>query len=266
MRATTDSGQAITLRRPEIVFSRVLVGVDGSAESYEAGRQAGLFLEDEGELTLLVAYDIASAPVGGTGVGVPAYPDEDLQRERATNPLREAREATPKDVTEKLVRGCSWEELIREAEREQDTLIAVGSHGIGRARGIVVGSTATKAAHKAPCSVLVARKAGPHFPRRIVAGVDGSLGSAAAYAAARHLAAFSAELWPVVAHGGKGVDARRVAAIVDDRHEDVPDEPVPALVAAADADSVSSAAGACTASSRWARSRSGSLTRRARRY
>jgi nucleotide-binding universal stress UspA family protein len=242
MTATTDSGQAMTLRGAETVFSRVLVGIDGSAESYEAGRQAGLLLEDEGELTLLAAYDIASALVGATGAAVPAYFDEDLQRERSTNALQGAREGIPNDVerTEKLVRGCSWEELIGEAEREHDTLIAVGSHGIGRARGIVVGSTATEVAHKAPCSVLVARKAGPRFPRRIVVGVDGSPESVAAYAAARHLAArFSAELWPVVAHGGKSVDARRVAAIVDDRHEDLPDEPVPALVvAAADADLV----------------------------
>jgi hypothetical protein len=68
-----------------------------------------------------------------------------------------------------VVRGRSWEELLGEAERERHTLIAVGSHGIGRARGIVVGSTATEVAHKARCSVLVARKARLHFPRRIVA-------------------------------------------------------------------------------------------------
>jgi nucleotide-binding universal stress UspA family protein len=93
-------------------------------------------------------------------------------------------------------------------------------------------------AHKARCSVLVARNAGPDFPGRIVVGVDGSPESAAAYAAARHLAGrFGADLWPVVAHGGKGVDKRLVATIVDHRHEDLPDEPARALAAAAaDAD------------------------------
>ena len=69
-------------------------------------------------------------------------------------------------------------------------------------------------------------------------GVDGSTGSEVAYAVARHLAGrFTAELWPVVAHGGKGVDRQRVELIVDRRYEDLPDEPVKALVAAAaDAD------------------------------
>lgn len=240
MKATADNAPATTLAGPETVFSRVLVGIDGSAESREAARQAALLLEDGGDLTLLAAYDIAPALVGGTGIGVPAYLDEDLQRKAAEDALRGTLEEMRGQFSSaaKVVRGSSWEELLREAEREQGTLIAVGSHGIGRAHGIVVGSTATEVVHKAPCSVLVAREAGPSFPRRIVVGVDGSPESAAAYAAARQLAArFAAELWPVVAHGGKGVDKRQVATIIDHHHEDLSDEPVPALVAAAaDAD------------------------------
>ena len=222
------------------VFSRILVGVDGSPESGEATRQAAILLEDEGELTLLSAYDTAPGLVGGTGAHVPDYLDEDVQRTAAEHALQGVVEQIQahSSSTAKVVHGNSWQELLGEAERAQDTLIAIGSHGIGRARGIVVGSTATEVVHKAPCSVLVARKAGAQFPRRIVVGVDGSPESEAAYTAARRLAArFGAEVWPVVAHGGKGVDKGLVATIVDRRHEDLPDEPAPALVAAgADAD------------------------------
>jgi nucleotide-binding universal stress UspA family protein len=221
------------------VFSRILVGVDGSPESGEATRQAAILLEDKGELTLLSAYDTAPGLVGGTGTHVPDYLDEDVQRKAAEHALQGVVEQVQghSSSTAKVVHGISWQELLGEAECAQDTLIAIGSHGIGRARGIVVGSTATEVLHKAPCSVLVARKAGAQFPRRVVVGVDGSPESDAAYTAARHLAArFGAEVWPVVAHGGKGVDKRLVATIVD-RHEDLPDQPVPALVAAgADAD------------------------------
>jgi nucleotide-binding universal stress UspA family protein len=82
--------------------------------------------------------------------------------------------------------------------------------------------------------VLIARAAGGPFPRRIVVGIDGSPQSAVAYATARRFAIrFGSEVWPVVAHGGKGVDKQRVAGIVDYHHEDLPDEPVAALVAAA---------------------------------
>jgi nucleotide-binding universal stress UspA family protein len=221
------------------VFSRVLVGIDGSEESREAARQAAILVD--GELTLLASYDVAPAIVGGTGSRVPAYMDEDLQREAATTSLGRVR----KDVaiaspTGKIVRGRAATALISEVEREQDTLLVVGSHGLGRLAGFVIGSTATEVIHKAPCSVLVARKGSESddFPNRVVVGVDGSPESAAAYAVARRLSErFNAELWPLVAAGGKSVDRRLVNLIIDRRREDSPDEPVTALVAAsADAD------------------------------
>jgi nucleotide-binding universal stress UspA family protein len=217
------------------VFSRVLVGIDGSEESREAARQAASLVE--GELTLLAAYDVAPAIVGGTGTRVPGYFDEDVQRDAATDALGRAREdvaiASP---TGKIVRGRAAAALISEVERERDTLLVVGSHGLGRLAGFVMGSTATEVIHKAPCSVLVARRRSEsdEFLNKVVVGVDGSPESAAAYALARQLSErFSAELWPVVAHGGKVVDRRLVDLIVDRQREELPDEPVAALVAAA---------------------------------
>ena len=235
MTTAQDIGSAVT--GPLAVFSRVLVGIDGSDESREAARQAAALTE--GELTLLAVYDTVLALVATTGMMPPANIDLDLQRDTAEDALRRVRaELGDRPASGKIVKGCSWEELIREVEREHDTLIAIGTHGNGRARGIVMGSTATELIHKAPCSVLVSRDAGKEFPRKMVVGVDGSPESAVAYAAARHLAErFGAELWPVVAHGGKGVDKSLTAMIVRDRHEDLLDEPVSALVAAsADAD------------------------------
>ena len=222
------------------LFASVLVGIDGSPEALEAARQASVLAE--GRVELLAAYDIAAGLVGGTGTSVPAYYDDERLRSEAENAIAQARGEVEQlaSAEARIVRGNSWDELIREVERSQHTLVAVGSHGQGRFRGVLVGSTTTELIHKAPCSVLVARKAGPDFPRRIVAGVDGSPESAAAYAVARRLSErLSAELWPVVAHGGKGVDKQLVAKIVDYHHEDLPDEPVPAIVsAAADADLV----------------------------
>jgi nucleotide-binding universal stress UspA family protein len=70
--------------------------------------------------------------------------------------------------------------LLDEIALEHITLVAVGSHGAGRSRGIVIGSTATELVHKAPCSVLVARKPLKDFPGPIAVGVDGSKEAAAA--------------------------------------------------------------------------------------
>jgi nucleotide-binding universal stress UspA family protein len=236
MNAVTETTSA----QARSVFSRILVGIDGSEGSREAARQAALLVD--GELTLLASYDVAPA-IGGTGTGVPAYLDEDLQREAATESLRRAcNDIAAASPTGQVVRGRAADALISEAEREQDTLLVVGSHGLGRFAGFVIGSTATEIIHKAPCSVLVTRKGSESvgFPSKVVVGVDGSAESAAAYAVARRLSErFDAELWPVVATGGKPVDRRLVDRIIDGRREESPDEPVSALVAAAaDADLV----------------------------
>ena len=221
------------------VFDRVLVGVDGSTESREAVRQAAALVD--GELSLLAVYDVAPAIVGGTGFYVPDYSNLDLQRTAATEALGQAREdAAPASPTGKIVHGRAADALIAEVEREQGTLLVLGSHGLGRLAGFVMGSTATEVIHKAPCSVLIARRRSESkdLPSKIVVGVDGSPESAAAYAAARRLAGrLNAELWPVVANGGKAVDRGLVDSIVGHRREELPDEPVAALLAAAaDAD------------------------------
>ena len=233
MSAATQQKQLVVPK----IFNRVLVGIDGSEESREAARQAATLAD--GPLTLLSVYDIASPLVGGTGFGVPSYYDEGAQRDSAEHALglvqEDVRTATP---TGKIVKGVPWDALIDEAERGGDTLIAVGSSGVGRMAGIVMGSVATEVIHKAPCSVLVARKRSDAFPHKIVVGLDGSSESLAAYAVARQLAQrFETELVPVLAHGGKPVDRYEVDGVVGYHREELPDEPVTALIAAsADAD------------------------------
>ncbi|MGH8986354.1 MAG: universal stress protein [Acidimicrobiia bacterium] len=235
MNAVTETTNA----QRRSVFSRVLVGIDGSEESREAARQAAILVD--GDLALLASYDVAPAIVAGTGTHVPDYFDEDLQREAAMDALGRARESVAIALpTGKIVRGRPADALISEVEREQDTLLALGSHGLGRLAGFIMGSTATEVIHKAACSVLVARRRSEsaEFPNKVVVGVDGSPESAAAYAVARRLSErFNAELWPVVAHGGKTVDRALIDSIVDGWREDLPDAPVAALLAAAaDAD------------------------------
>lgn len=237
MASTSPAG---TKEEPLLTFSRVLVGVDGSPEARDAAGQAATLTDGRGRLTLLAVYNVAPAIVGGTGSETPAYFDEDVQRERAKDALERTRRALAvvAEPVEKVTRGNAWDELIGEIAREEHTLVALGSHGGGRIRGILGGSTATEVVHRAPCSVLLARRAGGEFPSRIVVGIDGSPASAAAYATARTVAdRFGSELRPIVAHGGKGVDARMVAVMVDRGREDVSGSAVAALAAAAtDAD------------------------------
>jgi nucleotide-binding universal stress UspA family protein len=226
-------------RLPVDVFRRVLVGVDGSAEALEAARQAAWLRDPATELMLLSAWTLPP-PLISAGMTIPWEADARVAQQRAQEAAARAQldivQLAAADIT--VERGFGWDALIREARHGQHTLIAVGSHGAGRARGVLSGSTATELLHKAPCSVLVARASGTAFPRKIVVGVDGSPESTLAYAAARELAVrFGSTLWPVVATGGKGVNRAAADAIIDVRYEERPDRPVRALVAAAaDAD------------------------------
>jgi nucleotide-binding universal stress UspA family protein len=238
MTVQTSEASKATRPAPPSIFSRILVGADGSSAGSEAVRQAGVLLEPEGELTVLGAFDALDAFVGGTvGMTPSVRIDSDAQREAAEAAVAQAVDALP-GTTGKVVRGPAWKELIREAERERDGLIVVGSHGTGRAAGILIGSTATELVHNAPCSVLIARKTKADFPRSIVVGIDGSPASAYAFEIAAELSArFGVRLWNVVAHGGKAVDPVRIAELVGHRREDLQDHPVDALVtAAAEAD------------------------------
>jgi nucleotide-binding universal stress UspA family protein len=232
MAATSHMSRLEAGRR---VFSSVLVGIDGSEQALEAARQAAVLEDVDGHLTLLAAWD--TAPVmGGTGSRIPYYYDEELQRRRREKALAAANDhiGSYAAAVSKLVRGTAVGRLLEEIERSEHTLVAVGSSRVGRIRGILEGDVATEIVHRAPCSVLIARTADLEFPRRLVVGIDGSIESAAAYAAARYLSErFGAELRALVAWGGQSVNERLAAVITEGEHEDSADQPVEALLTAA---------------------------------
>jgi nucleotide-binding universal stress UspA family protein len=194
---STTIDQAAATESTQRIFRRILVGIDHSPESLEAARQAAILAT--GPVTLLAAYerDLSHA-IAGAGMAPvpPVMLDEAPVRERAEEALERAKRVLGStEAVSKLVYGRAWEVLHYEIARTDDTLVAVGSHGAGRAKGIVIGSTATELLHKAPCSVLVARKPLKTFPSSIVVGVDDSWQGARADAVARGLAErFGAEL------------------------------------------------------------------------
>lgn len=228
--------QAPIVETGRTVFGRVLVGIDGSPESCEAARQAATLAD--GPVALVAAYDLVAGLVGGNGPAIPAYIDQGRLRENAESAIERARaEVRGLSAPGKVAMGRAWDVLLAEIDRENHTVVAVGSHGTGRALGIVIGSTATELVHKAPCSVLVARAAAGKFPSRIVVGVDGSEESAAAYEAAKVIAErFGATLEPILAYVDDHVDLEAVQKLVS-RYRGIANLPVEALVSAsADAD------------------------------
>jgi nucleotide-binding universal stress UspA family protein len=153
-------------------FERAVCGIDGSPEAVEAARQAALLVPADGHLLL---------------VGAVAA---DAARTAAEADLGAARAAVVDGVSIGVaVRvGEAAEMLERESLHIRADAIAVGSHGGGRAGGMLLGSVATRVIHSAPCSVLVARAGGADFPRHVVVGLDGSEAARHALAVGRLLA------------------------------------------------------------------------------
>jgi nucleotide-binding universal stress UspA family protein len=210
------------------VFACIVAGVDGTAESLEAVRQAARLLVPGGTLHLVCAVNLARAATAGWSAPRLA---EELEREGG-DALQQAQEIAPQATRSLLDRrpvGC----LLDEVERMDATLLAVGTHGRSRPEGILLGGVATTMLHEAPCPVLVAHPPRDRggFPGIVAVGVDGSPHSLAAAAVAAELAArFGAALRPVVALRGKDVDVETALAQLPGVRVDESADPVSALV------------------------------------
>jgi nucleotide-binding universal stress UspA family protein len=218
-------------RSPSLILDRVVCAIDETPESLEAVRQAARLRSVEGRLHLFAAVYLVGAVAAGWSE---RQIDDELEVE-AGDTMRRAVAMAGDDVSSRLVNGPAVASLLAELEREQATLLCVGSHSHHRLPGILFGYVSTTMIHEAPCSVLVARTATEpdSFPRSIVVGIDGSPQAAIAYTVAAELARrFDASLRPIADYGGKFIDTDALA-------EEVPDlsldrrGPVETLTAAA---------------------------------
>jgi nucleotide-binding universal stress UspA family protein len=113
----------------------VVCGGDGSAAGEEAVRQAVRLADPWGEVVLVT---VAMVAAGAHPESVPALCG------RAAAVLEAAgRVAGQRAVERRVVEAEPVASLLAAAEHYRATLLAVGSHGTGRAAGVVTGSVAT---------------------------------------------------------------------------------------------------------------------------
>lgn len=170
-------------------FRRVVCGIDGTREGFEAARQAARITHPGGAIALVAVAQFLDAMAGRWGPLLTPWniyetPERDLGeltnalRERAHASLRQARRQIGQEVSveTRVVEGRAPEVLRDEAAREDATLIAIGAHGGRRLVGAALGGVATMLLHDAPASVLLARRPFDPcgFPSTVVVGVDGS--------------------------------------------------------------------------------------------
>src|SRR5438874_1868560 len=149
MTRKTDTPMAVRLDEAPTttsmtIFDRVLCGVDGSDESFEAVRQANMLAPAEASFTLFGIVDASSM----TGRAIPygsAYNTfHDGVRECVTSAAQYALGRRPKRV---VLDGSLISTTRSLIDHEAATLIAVGAKGASRAMGVLLGSLATELVH-----------------------------------------------------------------------------------------------------------------------
>ena len=139
------------------MFKRILLAVDGSDHAIRAAKVAAELAKCmQAELRVVVVYEAVRSYLG----------EPDLQG--AINArLSEAQEILQKAVTAlgdisgevhtEMLEGNSAEAIIEVAKTRNSDMIVMGSRGLGRLAGLVLGSTSQKVVSHAPCPVLIVR-------------------------------------------------------------------------------------------------------------
>jgi nucleotide-binding universal stress UspA family protein len=145
------------------LFSRIVVGTDGSETAQRAVKEAAELARQTGaELDLVSAYEpVPQSRLRSEQLEAPddiahtVGPREDVDailstaaedvREAGINVRTFARQGEPADA------------ILDVAEEEKADLIIVGNKGMTGAKRFLLGSVPNKVSHHAPCSVLIIR-------------------------------------------------------------------------------------------------------------
>ena len=140
------------------MFDNILLAVDGSDHALRAASAAGELVRTlhSNMLRIVVAYD-----------PIPPYLGEPILQQAIDPRLHQANtilEAAalavaevPAEIHTEMIEGSAAEAIINVAVTRGNDLIVMGSRGLGRIAGAVLGSTSQKVVAHAPCPVLIVR-------------------------------------------------------------------------------------------------------------
>jgi nucleotide-binding universal stress UspA family protein len=145
------------------VFTRIVVGTDGSDTAAEAVRQAIDLAKLTGAtLSIVSAYaPVPKRRIQGEQEGVPADIAHEIGPREDVNLVLDAAAATARaagvEVRTHPVEADPAEAILNVAEQINADLIVVGNKGMTGARRYLLGSVPNNVSHHAPCSVIIVR-------------------------------------------------------------------------------------------------------------
>jgi nucleotide-binding universal stress UspA family protein len=145
------------------VFTRIVVGTDGSETAAEAvGQAVDLAKLSGAQLSIVSAYEpVSKRRLEGEQQGVPADVQYEIGPREDVNLVLDAAAAAAKregvEVQTHPVEGDPADAILNVAEQTNADLIVVGNKGMTGTRRFLLGSVPNNVSHHAPCSVIIVR-------------------------------------------------------------------------------------------------------------
>ena len=139
------------------MFERILLAVDGSDHALHAAKVAGdLTRSMEAELRIVTVYEPIPALLGEPYIQVAVNARLDVTQVVLQNAMIAVGDV-PNEIQTAMIEGNPAEIIIKVAQNRKSNLIVMGSRGLGRLAGLLLGSTSQKVVSHAPCPVLIVR-------------------------------------------------------------------------------------------------------------
>jgi nucleotide-binding universal stress UspA family protein len=140
------------------MFEKILLAVDGSEHALHAARKAAELARcmKSKELRIVVSYDPIPMYLGEPNLQFAI--DHRLNEAQAV--LKRAQEEVgeiPCRIHTEVIEGDAATAIIDVARTRACDVIVMGSRGLGRLAGLLLGSTSQKVVAHAPCPVLIVR-------------------------------------------------------------------------------------------------------------
>ena len=145
------------------MFTRIVVGTDGSDTAAEAVRQAIDLAKLAGaSLSIVSAYEpVSKRRIQGEQQDAPADVQYEIGPREDVNLILEGAAAVAKkegvEVQIHPIEASPSDAILNVAEETGADLIVVGNKGMTGARRFVLGSVPNNVSHHAPCSVIIVR-------------------------------------------------------------------------------------------------------------
>jgi nucleotide-binding universal stress UspA family protein len=140
------------------MFERILLAVDGSEHALRAAKVAGDLVRavQAKELRVVIAYEPVPAYLGEPNLSNTI----NARMNDAQQTLHDAEDVIgqlPFEIHSEFLEGQVADAIINVATTRESDVIIMGSRGLGRLAGALLGSNSQKVVSEAPCPVLIVK-------------------------------------------------------------------------------------------------------------